>query len=168
MAHLDQCLLDELAQQCLAVAQRLDLAAPDAETALLGEWRKKEAVRLRIEGLTEDGAPCGARRLTEGGIGGYVGSTVEALSGSNLWRIAAAPKTDIGNDYAAFLQYAMWVPGRYLPGYCPDRCSWSARRQRERSATYDLASAYRAWRRVLGRSQTIDCPPSITVVVPVM
>ncbi len=113
-AHLDQCLLDELAQECLAVAERLGREASDAETALLREWRTKEAVRLRIEGLTEDGARHGASALTEGGLRGYVGSIVEALSGSNLWRIAAARKTDIGNDYAAFLQYAMWVGASFV------------------------------------------------------
>ena len=108
----------------LAVATRKALGAlsarePEATKALLAELRKDSAARLKAEGVADD-ALIGkaADELTGDGLAGYVERITREVGKSNLRTAAKAHLegrlvTEIGNDYAAFLNYVIWLGGSF-------------------------------------------------------
>jgi len=84
---------------------------------LLGEWREEARARFVAEGAKEPKA------LGEGLVGSsgcdYLRNMAEAIAGSNLrkiaeMRVAGLNRTELGNDYAAFLQYAMYLGASFV------------------------------------------------------
>ncbi len=89
---------------------------PQIKSRLLDEIKEQTFYRLKAEGLEDKAAEDETRRMTGGGISGYVGELEKALTESNFFTAAREltagnSETEIGNDYAVFLQYVLWLGG---------------------------------------------------------
>jgi len=113
--HKDQ--LEELAVGGCALASKLSLAAIGPGERVVAGWRKDTVARLAAESIADPQA--GADALVGDRVDTYVTNMSAALAGSNVRRIAemrarGESPTDIGNDYAAFLDYAMLVGASFV------------------------------------------------------
>lgn len=76
--------------------------------------------RFKAEGLTEEADVYNEVDLLIGGsITNFIKNTIQEIGKSNLLKIAKARSvgicdTEIGNDYAAFLQYVIWLGGSFV------------------------------------------------------
>ncbi|MBN1837202.1 MAG: hypothetical protein JW820_15200 [Spirochaetales bacterium] len=111
-----------IGEAALAVEEHLRGLAeawPDAEAAALARIRGEELSRFRAEGLEGACAAEEAARLTGGSLRGYTAAVVRAIGASNLLDAARARQageaaTEIGNDYALFLPYVIWLGGSFV------------------------------------------------------
>ncbi len=100
------------------VSARLDRIAADArsaEAAVLDELRRATTGRLKAESVTE---PEEVRLLTEAatgeGLSDFSANVIRDIKASNFTASVREHRsgklaTEIGNDYADFLRYAMWL-----------------------------------------------------------
>ena len=111
-AGLNEAQIEAEAQACAALAERLSLAAPAVAQQALVEWRAYAKARFEVEKAADPG------RMAAELVGSTVAEYVRALSGAvrggylRPWAEAfhrGETITELGNDYAAFLDYAMYL-----------------------------------------------------------
>ncbi|MFQ6672056.1 MAG: TIM barrel protein, partial [Candidatus Tectimicrobiota bacterium] len=101
----------------LALLAEWEALAPSVAGELLGAWREEARARFVAEGAEEPEAL--AEELVGNSVCDYPRNMAEAIEGSNLqkiaeMRIAGLNHTELGNDYAAFLQYAMHLGASFV------------------------------------------------------
>jgi transaldolase len=94
------------------LAAELAAQAPATTAELLAEWRAENAARLRAEQAAHPETE--AESLVGGSVGEYVTHLSAQIASSHLRRIAemrlaGETLTEVSNDYAAFLPYAMYL-----------------------------------------------------------
>ena len=96
-----------------------DLAArwPGATAAVLATWHASAAARLKSEGLNNPIAAADA--LVEKGVSGYLEAISQAIQSGYLrsladLRFTGRSRTEIGNDYAAYLDHAMLLGASFV------------------------------------------------------
>ena len=109
--------VESLAAAVLKSVESLAARDPSAAASLLAQLREEAIARLKAEGLTD------AARIAEladglgaQGLPGFVLALTGELRSTNLRSAAKAHldghlRTEIGNDYAAFLDYVVWMGG---------------------------------------------------------
>ena len=100
--------LEQIKDQCAM----MEKAAPSAAVHLLALWRKQAQWRYKAEQSADPAAE--AQALTGGTIQDYIKGLSNELKRSHLRRIAemrqaGLTRTEISNDYAAFLPYALYL-----------------------------------------------------------
>lgn len=101
----------------------LDLAAslakqfPEAASSLLAAWRTETTARFRAEAAADPEGE--AQAFVGASVPEYVEAVVHSVAQSNLRRIAelrlrGETPTEIGNDYAAFLPYALLLGASFV------------------------------------------------------
>ena len=104
--------LETEAAKVQALASRLASQAPAVVEKLLDGWRAEATARLEAEKAPDPEGE--AKALVGNSIDEYLTNVVAGLNESNLRRIAemmiaGQTPTELGNDYAAFLQYTMHI-----------------------------------------------------------
>jgi len=99
------------------LAVELVRQTPVVSAKLLAEWRAKTAARLEAEQASEP--QIGAEILVGTSIGDYLANMRTELERSNLRRIAEMrvadqTLTELSNDYAAFLQYTLYLGASFV------------------------------------------------------
>lgn len=102
----------QAADRMHALAVRLSKQSPSVTSRLLERWRVETARRLEAEAAPDPQAS--AQELVGGSVDSYLSNISAQLAHSNLRRIAEMylakeTRTEIGNDFAAFLPYARYV-----------------------------------------------------------
>lgn len=92
------------------LAVELATRAPVAAERLLDQWWEEVAARLKAEDAVDPEGE--AKNLVGDSVGEYLANVSAEMARSNLRRIAGMraagqTPTELGNDYAAFLQYAL-------------------------------------------------------------
>lgn len=100
------------AERAKTLATGLAADAPGATSALLESLRAETAGRFAAEGAAEPEKE--AAKFVGGSVGEYVENAIAEVESSNLRRIAEMRHagdtiTEISNDYAAFLEHALYV-----------------------------------------------------------
>jgi len=85
---------------------------PDVATALLEKWRRYHVARFVAEGAVD--AQSEAHMLVGDSVGEYLMNLTDQIRTSNLMRIAkmrvaGQSLTEISNDYASYLDYALYL-----------------------------------------------------------
>jgi len=124
---LDSAAIDALARKVTDAMEKLTLIAGQAAAELAARVRKETIARLKAEGVSDEGrAAAMADSLMGDSLADYVSNIAAELRGSNLMRAAEArflrtmpsgkgrTQTQLGNDYAAFLQYVIWLGGSFV------------------------------------------------------
>ena len=117
---LDSAALDALAGRVTGALENLTSVAGEAAAGLADRLRKETLARLKAEGITDESqAATMADCLMGDSLVDYVSNIAAELRGSNLMRAAEArfqgrTQTQLGNDYAAFLQYVIWLGGSFV------------------------------------------------------
>ena len=106
-----------IARDVRDLAAELAAQSPIAERALLGVWRRQTAARFRAEGAGDPAAEAAA--FVGESIPGALEAIGAAVASSNLRRIAelrwaGATRTEISNDYAAFLPYTLLLGASFV------------------------------------------------------
>jgi transaldolase len=118
--HGDAAITDTQVESQVAKAQALisELAAraPTIAARLLARRRAETAARLKAEGADPQGE---ARPPVGESIGEYLAHACAELAQSNLRRIAemrvtGQTSTEVSNDYAAFLQHALYLGASFV------------------------------------------------------
>jgi len=96
----------------LAMLSRWEAAAPDVAAALLAEWRQTAQARLQAEKAADPAAQ--AEALAGRSLVACLRNTMAAVAASKLRQVAemradGLTATELGNDYAAFLKYTMYL-----------------------------------------------------------
>jgi len=99
------------------LAINLSAQAPAIADKLLSAWRVETTARFEAEKSQDPGDEATAK--VGNSIGEYLDSMSTDIASSNLRRIAemrakGRTPTDLGNDYARFLQYAMYVGASFV------------------------------------------------------
>jgi len=119
--RLERPLTDEQLQAaidaCIAVLARWEAMVPAASRELLVEKEAYAVARLSAEAA--EAPEVLARKLVGQSLVEYVQNMSTAISRSNLKRIAVMrdmgqTRTELGNDYAAFLQYTMYLGASFV------------------------------------------------------
>jgi hypothetical protein len=136
-----------VARSALTLASSLAQDAPDARDSLLAAWRAETTARFRAE-AAED--PEGEARLFAGeSIGGFVEAVGDAVASSNLRRIAdlrwiGGTRTEVSNDYAAFLPYSLLLGASFVTCNPPlVDLAWKAEPEKWDPVVDGLAAAQR-------------------------
>lgn len=124
---LDSAALDALAGRVTGALENLTSVAGEAAAGLADRLRKETLARLKAEGITDESqAATMADCLMGDSLVDYVSNMAAELRRSNLMRAAEArflrrmpsgkgrTHTQLGNDYAAFLQYVIWLGGSFV------------------------------------------------------
>ncbi len=124
---LDSAALDALAGRVTGALENLTSVAGEAAAGLADRLRKETLARLKAEGITDESqAATMADCLMGDSLVDYVSNMAAELRRSNLMRAAEArflrrmpsgkgrTQTQLGNDYAAFLQYVIWLGGSFV------------------------------------------------------
>jgi transaldolase len=124
---LDSVAIDALARKVTDATENLTVVAGQAAAELAARVRKETITRLKAEGTTDESqAATMADCLMGNSLVDYVSNITAELRGSNLMRAAEArslrrmpsgkgrTQTQLGNDYAAFLQYVIWLGGSFV------------------------------------------------------
>jgi transaldolase len=118
------------ASRLQAAAVELAARTPQAAESLLMRWRGETTARLKAEQAPDpEGA---AQALVGGSIGACLYNLSAAIARSHLRRIAemrlqGKTRTEISNDYAAFLPYAMYLGASFATTNPPlVNMAWSA------------------------------------------
>jgi transaldolase len=120
LKDLDVDTITGIAEQVLSVLEKLiniDKVAPEKLAVSL---RRETVARLRAEGLSDETeTEAMADKIMGVSLLDYVPNIVRELNRSNLPEIARAhlrgeAQTQLGNDYAAFLQYMIWLGGSFV------------------------------------------------------
>jgi hypothetical protein len=106
-----------VAKSALALASSLAQDAPEARDSLLAGWRAETTARFRAEAAEDPEAE--ARAFVGESIGDYVEAVGDSVAASNLRRIAdlrwvGGTRTEISNDYAAFLPYTLLLGASFV------------------------------------------------------
>ena len=105
------------ADKTQALATQLGADAPGVASMLLAEWRAETAARLKAE---QDPDPEGeAKRLVAYSVGELLDNLGTTLASSHLrrlneMRVAGETRTELSNDYAAFLSYALYLGASFV------------------------------------------------------
>jgi len=117
---LDSAAIDALAKKVTDALENLTSVAVEAAAELAAGVRKETIARLKAEGITDESqAAKMADSLMGDSLVDYVSNIAAELRRSNLMRAAEArfqgrTQTQLGNDYAAFLQYVIWLGGSFV------------------------------------------------------
>jgi transaldolase len=124
---LDSVAIDALARKVTDATENLTVVAGQAAAELAARVRKETITRLKAEGTTDESqAATMADCLMGNSLADYVSNIAAELRGSNLMRAAEVrslrrmpsgkgrTQTQLGNDYAAFLQYVIWLGGSFV------------------------------------------------------
>ena len=114
---LDQAYLQKMADKLAALVDDLAGQSPEAEAAVLKSWHAETVARLAAEETPDPEAA--TRELLGKSLGEALRHLAEAMAASNLRRLAAMraagqTPTEWGNDYAAFLKYAMYLGAAFV------------------------------------------------------
>jgi transaldolase len=109
---LTQARLEANADHLQAFIQRLARHAPEADAAVLGRIRLETAARYKAEQAPEPERA--TKDLTGSSLGEFIENYCREISQSQLRRIAemrfsGKTDTELSNDYAAFLQHALYL-----------------------------------------------------------
>ena len=124
---LDCVAIDALARKVTDATENFTVVVGQAAAELAARVRKETITRLKAEGTTDESqAAAMADCLMGNSLVDYVSNIAAELRGSNLMRAAEArflrrmpsgkgrTQTQLGNDYAAFLQYVIWLGGSFV------------------------------------------------------
>jgi transaldolase len=105
------------AEEARALAGELAAGAPAATAWLLAEWRSAAAARLKAEQAPDPEQEAAA--LVGGSVEEYLARMTAELSRSHLRRVCELRRdgqtlTEISNDYAAFLPYALYLGASFV------------------------------------------------------
>lgn len=120
LKDLDVDTITGIAEQVLSVLEKLIRINEEAPEKVAVSLRKETVARLRTEGLSDETeAEIMADKIMGTSLLDYVSNMVRELNSSNLPEIARAhlrgeAQTQLGNDYAAFLQYMVWLGGSFV------------------------------------------------------
>lgn len=114
---LTEAQIQTAADQSQALAKKLAAGAPVAVDKLLAEWRTETAARLKAENAAEPERE--AAGLVGNSIDEYLTLIRVETDRSHLRRIAelrqtGLTSTEISNDYAAFLPYALYLGASFV------------------------------------------------------
>lgn len=114
---LDETRLQGMADKLEALVAGLAGQSPEAEAAVLKSWQAETIARLAAEEAPDPEAA--ARELLGKSLGEALRHLARAMAASNLRRLAAMraagqTPTEWGNDYAAFLKYAMYLGAAFV------------------------------------------------------
>jgi len=118
----------DLAAKVSSGLAKLIRAGTKAPAELTARLRKETIARLKAEGIGDEAeAVAEADRLQGDTLVDYVSNIVNELRSSNLIEVARSrlqdetqtqpalrPADQLGNDYAAFLQYVIWLGGSFV------------------------------------------------------
>lgn len=112
--------LQQMSESVLLVLDAMSAAEPQAREELLTALRRDAVARLKAEGLA-DGPDlvAHAQGLAGSSAGDYARRIIGEITASNLRAASAAyhqglVSTVIGNDYAEFLPYVIWLGGSFV------------------------------------------------------
>ncbi|MCJ7675385.1 MAG: transaldolase family protein [Sedimentisphaerales bacterium] len=117
---LDSVAIDALAKKVADATENLTSVAVEAAAELAARVRNETIARLKAEGTTDESkAATMADCLMGNSLTDYVSNIAGELQRSNLMGVAEArsqgrTQTQLGNDYAAFLQYVIWLGGSFV------------------------------------------------------
>jgi len=112
--------IDVMSEKVVDTLAQLIRADRQAPVELADRLLEETIARLRAEGIgDENEARTMANRLMGDSLLDYVSNIVSELDSSNLIeaaraRLRGATQTELGNDYAAFLQYVIWLGGSFV------------------------------------------------------
>ena len=106
-----------VAQEALSLADSLAKTSPHARDSLLADFRADAAARFRAEAAEDPEAE--ARAFVGESVAAYAEKVAHSVANSNLRRVAelrltGATRTEISNDYAAFLPYALLLGASFV------------------------------------------------------
>jgi hypothetical protein len=101
----------------LGLAASLAKASPEAANCLLAAWRSETTARLRAEAVEDPEAEASA--IVGESVTEYIEAVAQSVANSNLGRVAGmrlagATRTEISNDYAAFLPYTLLLGASFV------------------------------------------------------
>jgi len=117
---LDSVAIDALAEKVTDATENLTVIAGQAAAELAARVRNETIARLKAEGTTDESqAATMADCLMGNSLVDYVSNIAGELQRSNLMGVAEArsqgrTQTQLGNDYAVFLQYVIWLGGSFV------------------------------------------------------
>jgi transaldolase len=116
---LDEAALNDAASTVRNVLKKLETACPDVQSEIVHILKADTMARLKAEGVSGDEVENEADKLLGGSLTDYTLNIAAELKSSNLFeaaesRLRGATKTELGNDYAAFLQYMIWLGGSFV------------------------------------------------------
>ncbi len=117
---MDEKSINSAFRSLLKVVERLEKEFPEDAGQVMKKLRIDTVSRFKAEGLTEESDINREVDLLLGSsITGYIENITGKISESNLSQVTAArfsgkSDTEIGNDYAAFLQYVLWLGGSFV------------------------------------------------------
>ena len=117
---LDSVAIDALAKKVADATENLTSVAVEAAAELAARVRNETIARLKAEGTTDESkAATMADCLMGNSLTDYVSNIAGELQRSNLMGVAEArsqgrTQTQLGNDYAVFLQYVIWLGGSFV------------------------------------------------------
>lgn len=105
------------ADRLQALAVQLATRAPEISEGLLAEWQKENTARFEAERASDPQGEAAA--LVGDSVGAYLGNLGAELGRSHLRRIpqmraAGHTRTELSNDYAAFLQHALYLGASFV------------------------------------------------------
>ncbi|MCJ7677961.1 MAG: hypothetical protein MUO35_09600, partial [Anaerolineales bacterium] len=109
--------IDDIAKDFKGLVSDLAQQPTATTKSLLDTWRRETAARFRAESAEDPAAEAAA--LVGGSVIDYVESVGDSVETSNLRRIAVlresgATRTEISNDYAAFLPYTLLLGASFV------------------------------------------------------
>jgi len=116
-AILDDARIKAEVEANMALLAEWEALAPSVAEELLEGWRQEAEARFVAE-RAEDPAAL-AEELVGSSVCDYLKNMARAIERSNLrriaeMRVAGLNHTELGNDYAAFLQYAMYLGASFV------------------------------------------------------
>ena len=107
------------AQVSRALLDKLVGHGPQAAAALCRTWREETIGRLKAEGVKDEAQITSLADQMTASVGAFVDAVCAEIAQSQLRRIAemryrGETITELGNDYAAFLPYAMYVGASFV------------------------------------------------------
>ncbi len=117
---LDAAAIDALAEEVSNVLRNQADLLREAAAELMARLRRETIARLKAEGIDEESEAARiAERLMGNSLADYVSNIAGELERSNLIEVArkrllGGAQTQLGNDYAAFLQYMVWLGASFV------------------------------------------------------
>lgn len=120
LKELDADAVADIAQRVSNALSKLIEVEGKAPVKVAARLRQETIARLKAEGISDDTeAAAMADRLMGDSLTDYVCNIISELQSSNLIKVAESrlrgeTQTQLGNDYAAFLQYVIWLGGSFV------------------------------------------------------
>lgn len=117
---LDAAAIDALAEEVSNVLRNQAELLGEAAAELMARLRRETIARLKAEGVDDESeAATEVDRLMGDSLTDYVSNVAGELQRSNLIEVArkrlqGGTQTQLGNDYAAFLQHMIWLGGSFV------------------------------------------------------